>query len=300
MNCEAVRELLWAYLEKEITAEEAVKIEEHLKNCADCREELELQKEIMDSLQHIPDEELPDGFHAGLMQKLQAEATPNVVPFPVKQKKRPQYKQWGMVAAAVLVVVAAGGMNGMLSMRESQNAAVAEMKAADTAATADDFMDDLAVAEEVGSAEVKPKAEADYGYQKMNAPAAGVEMAATTTQEEAAAAYDMDALVEPASAEEKMMQFSVARSAKAEANHKVILQAADLQAAMAELQKAIAEAGGYEEPAAEGSVFAAVPVENYEGFLQAVSNIGALEWLQKGKPVADAVYETIEFQLIKK
>ena len=38
MNCETVKEMLWAYLEKEITAEEAVKIEEHLKNCAACRE----------------------------------------------------------------------------------------------------------------------------------------------------------------------------------------------------------------------------------------------------------------------
>ena len=63
MNCETVKEMLWAYLEKETTAEEAVKIEEHLKNCAVCREELELQKEIMDSLQNLPDEELPDGFH---------------------------------------------------------------------------------------------------------------------------------------------------------------------------------------------------------------------------------------------
>ena len=50
MNCEAVRALLWAYLEKETTAEETVKIEEHLKACADCREELELQKKMMETL----------------------------------------------------------------------------------------------------------------------------------------------------------------------------------------------------------------------------------------------------------
>ena len=70
MNCEAVKEMLWAYLEKETTAEETVKIEEHLKNCADCRKEWELQKEIMDSLQNIPDEALPEGYHIELMQKL--------------------------------------------------------------------------------------------------------------------------------------------------------------------------------------------------------------------------------------
>ena len=297
MNCEAVREMLWTYLEKETTAEEAVKIEEHLKNCADCRKELELQQEIMSSLRNIPDEELPDGFHAGLMQKLQAEAATNVVPFPAKQKKRPLYKQWGMIAAAVLVVAAAGGMNGMLSMRESQNAAVAEMKAADTAATADDFMDDLAVAEEVGSAEGKLKAEADYGYQKMNAPASGLEIAATTTQDEVAAAYDSDAVVEAASAEEETMQFSIARSARAEANDRGELVVPDVAAALAELQKAIAEADGYEEPAAEGSVFAAVPVENYDDFVKVVENIGTLTWTQKGKMEADAAYKTVEIIL---
>ena len=147
MNCETVKEMLWAYLEKETTAEEAVKIEEHLKNCAVCREELELQKEIMDSLQNIPDEELPDGFHANLMQKLQVEAAPNVVPFPVKKKKSPVYKQWGMIAAAVMVVVAAGGMNGMLGMRDAQNAAVQEMQKADTVNVAEYAVEDMAVEE---------------------------------------------------------------------------------------------------------------------------------------------------------
>ena len=81
MNCEAVREMLWAYLEKETTADEAVKIEEHLKTCADCRKELELQKEMMETLAGLPDVDLPEGYHAELMQKLQAEAAPNVVPY---------------------------------------------------------------------------------------------------------------------------------------------------------------------------------------------------------------------------
>ncbi|MBR5123167.1 MAG: zf-HC2 domain-containing protein, partial [Anaerotignum sp.] len=149
MNCEAVREMLWAYLEKELTAAEAVKIEEHLKNCADCREELKFQQEMMETLSGLPEEELPDGYHAELMQKLQAEAAPNVVPFPVKKKKQPVYKQWGMIAAAVMVVVAAGGMNGMLDMRESQNAAVQEMKAKDMAAPANAAGETMAVYDSV-------------------------------------------------------------------------------------------------------------------------------------------------------
>ena len=71
MNREAVREMLWAYLEKETTAEEAVKIEEHLENCAACREELKLQQELVETLSGLPDEELPEGYHAELMKKLQ-------------------------------------------------------------------------------------------------------------------------------------------------------------------------------------------------------------------------------------
>lgn len=297
MNCEAVKELLWAYLEKELTAEEAEKIEKHLENCEDCRKELNFQQEMMETLAGLPDEELPEGYHAELMQKLQAEVAPNVVPFPVKKKKQPMYKQWGMIAAAVLVVVATGGMNGMLGMRESQNAAVAEMKAVDTAETADYAMDDLAVAEEVGSAETQPKAVVDYDYQKMNEPAAGLEMAATTTQDESIAAYDMDTAVEAVSEEEDMMKFSVARSARAEANEKADLLVNDTTTALAELQKAIAEAGGYEEPAEEGSIFAVIPAENYDGFVKTVENIGELTWTQKGKMEAEAAYKTVEIIL---
>ena len=194
MNCETVKEMLWAYLEKETTAEEAVKIEEHLKNCAVCREELELQKEIMDSLQNIPDEELPDGFHAELMQKLQVEAAPNVVPFPVKKKKAPVYKQWGMIAAAVMVVVAAGGMNGMLGMRDVQNAAVQEMQKADTVNVAEYAVEDMA-AEEGSKDKVLMKAKT-ADHKKTAAPTSGVTVASATA-EDTFVVYD-DAVTEAA------------------------------------------------------------------------------------------------------
>ena len=35
MNCDKVKELLWAYLENKTTAEETAKIETHLEGCAD-------------------------------------------------------------------------------------------------------------------------------------------------------------------------------------------------------------------------------------------------------------------------
>ena len=298
MNCEAVKEMLWAYLEKETTAEEAEMIEAHLATCEACRAELNVQKEIMDSLQSIPDEELPDGFHAELMQKLRAEAAPNVVPFPQKaaqkKKKQPMYKQWGMIAAAVLVVVAAGGMNGMLEMRESQNAAVAEMKAADTAAVAESSVEDMAAEEEMDGF-------LTYSSKKKNAPTAGAETANVTGSE--VAVYDMDdaaavpEVVSMDTIEEESMKFSIARASEVQATDMAVLEVTDLTVAMAELQKAIAEAGGFEEAAEEGSVFAVIPVEAFEGFVKAMESFGTLEWTLQGSVEEGAAFRTVEIKL---
>ena len=95
MNCDKVKELLWAYLENKTTAEETAEIETHLEGCAACREELAQQKEIKNALASLPDEELPEGYHTELMQKLQAER--KIVPFPAKKKHG--WKQMSMIAA---------------------------------------------------------------------------------------------------------------------------------------------------------------------------------------------------------
>ena len=301
MNCETVREMLWAYLEKELTAEDAVKIEEHLNHCADCRKELELQKEMMETLSGLPEEELPEGYHTELMQKLQAEAAPKVVPFPVKKKKQPVWKQWGMIAAAVLVVVAAGGMNGMLDMRESQNAAVAEMKAADTAEPMAASAEDMIVAEE--STEITSDLDGAITYKKANAPAAGTETAGVTTQANekmSGAAYDAAAVPKVVSAEaeeEGPVVYSATRSVKVEANEKCTLLVTDTAVAIAELQKAIAEAGGFEEAAEEGSIIASIPVENYNSFVKAIERIGTLDWTMSGSAEEDAAFRTVKIQL---
>ena len=293
MNCEAVRELLWTYLEKETTAEEAVKIEEHLKNCAVCREELELQKEIMDSLQNLPDEELPDGFHANLMQKLQVEAAPNVVPFPVKKKKAPVYKQWGMIAAAVMVVVAAGGMNGMLGMRDAQNAAVQEVQKADTVNVAEYAAEDMA-AEEDSKDKVLMKANT-ADQKKMTAPAAGP-LAASATAKDTFAVYDGEATETAEEAE----SFSMTRSVEVQMTDTVVLAVTDTMQAKTALQDLILAVGGYEEIAAgEDCMIAVIPVEEFESFAEKMETIGSLEWTQKGSEETGAAWRTVEIQLYK-
>ena len=293
MNCETVKEMLWAYLEKETTAEEAVKIEEHLKNCAVCREELELQKEIMDSLQNIPDEELPDGFHASLMQKLQVEAAPNVVPFPVKKKKAPVYKQWGMIAAAVMVVVAAGGMNGMLGMRDAQNAAVQELQKVDTVEVAEYAAEDMA-AEEGNDGEMLMKAKT-ADHKKTAAPAAGATVASATA-EDTFAVYD-DVVTETA---EDTESFSMTRSVEVQMTDTVVLAVTDTMQAKTALQDLILAAGGYEETAAgEDCMIAVIPAEEFEAFTEKMGTIGSLEWTQKGSNETGVAWRTVEIQLYK-
>ncbi len=283
MNCETVREMLWAYLEKETTAEEAVKIEEHLKNCAVCREELELQKEMKEVLSGLPDEELPEGYHTELMQKLQAEAAPNVVPFPVRKKKQPVWRQWGMVAAAVLVVVAAGGMNGMLEMRESQNAAVQEMKMADTATPVEASGDTMAAYD---AAEDVSVSEPVYQSSKKTAAAENK-------------VHDDAVVYEGAVAEESMpAPLAIVRMAEVQVTDMATLTSEDVAAARVSLEKAIVIADGYEETATEENmVIAVIPVETFDSFVAEMEKIGTLEWTMQEPADENAAFRTIEIRL---
>ena len=281
MNCEAVREMLWAYLEKELTAAEAVKIEEHLKNCADCREELKFQQEMMETLSGLPDEELPDGYHAELMQKLQVEAAPNVVSFPVKKKKQPMYKQWGMIAAAVMVVVAAGGMNGMLEMRESQNAAVQEMQAKDMAAPANAAGETMAVYDSVEDVD---SPEPVYQNSKT--------MSKNVVSEDTV-------VYEGASVEESLSSpLAIVRTVEVKATDSATLTAENMDKVRLDLEKAIYIAEGYEEAATEENmIIAVIPVETFASFVDEMENMGTLVWTMQAEPDENMAFRTIEIKL---
>lgn len=310
MNCEAVKEMLWAYLKQELTAEEAVKIEEHLKSCAKCRKERNLCKEMMETLAGLPEEELPEGYHAELMQKLKAEAAPHVVPFPqkaAKKKKRPMYKQWGMIAAAVLAVVAAGGMDGLMAMRDSQNAAMEQMKAADTAEPMETAADDAALYNGIADVAEDYLADMDalditYQSGKQKSAAGASEESVTTQGGTRDAAEDGGAVPEVASEEEETpVQFSVTRSVERQDRGIAVLTVNDLAAAKAALQQAIAAVEGFEETAeAEDSVIAVIPGEAFEAFLAELEAIGEMNWQQKEDPAEGTPWRTIEIQLNRK
>lgn len=175
MKCEECRELLWIYLEWETMPEETAEIKAHLAECPECRKEAAKQMSIMESLRSLPEAEPPEGYHAELMRKIMAEApaqepakpepaVQDVQPNPTEwkvvrkteilqkakekkeweKKRRGRFKQWSLVAAAVLVIVAAGGINGIVRMRQEPLEAIQPVESFDESAAPRDVSPDAA------------------------------------------------------------------------------------------------------------------------------------------------------------
>ena len=316
MNCEKVKELLWAYLENKTTAEETAEIETHLEGCVACREELAQQKEMKNALASLPDEELPEGYHTELMQKLQAER--KVVPFPAKKKHG--WKQMSMIAAAVLVVVVAGGTRGMLEMRQNQNEEIEQILFENTALTADtgeEAAEQTAAdsATESNAAE-KSDTKEDFSEQetkKVKKPVSQkVAPKETTPKEttpketaksflpEGAATMPKAALYasEAENAMDRETLVSGTRAADSNAADSMTLQVAEKETALQAIRKSIEEAGGYEGSSADDVIQAVIPAANYADFLEQVGKLGEIQALFQGE--ADGTSHTINISVTEK
>lgn len=123
MNCIQCKEYLLEYAEGTLSDTLQKEVQAHIDTCPACAEEAALFAEMIDILQDMPEVELPEGYHAELMQKIQKESK-TVLPFPTAKKRN--WKNIGLVAAAVLLVAAAGGVQGIQKLRTAQEAVVAE------------------------------------------------------------------------------------------------------------------------------------------------------------------------------
>lgn len=326
MNCDKVKELLWAYLENKTTAEEAAEIETHLEGCAACREELAQQKEIKNALASLPDEELPEDYHTELMQKLQAER--KVVPFPAKKKHG--WKQMSMIAAAVLVVVVAGGTRGMLEMRQNQNEEIEQILFEDTALMADtgeETAEQTAAdsATENNAAE-KSDTKEDFSEQetkkvkkpvsqktapKETTPKEATPKEATpkeTTPKETAKSFWSDGAAtmpkaalyasEAENAVDSETLVSGTRALDSNAADSMTLQVEKKETALQAIRKSIEEAGGYEESSADDVIQAVIPVANYADFLEQVGKLGEIQALFQGEE--DGASRTISISVTEK
>lgn len=326
MNCDKVKELLWAYLENKTTAEETAEIETHLEGCAACREELAQQKEMKNALASLPDEELPEGYHTELMQKLQAER--KIVPFPAKKKHG--WKQMSMIAAAVLVVVVAGGTRGMLEMRQNQNEEIEQILFEDTALMADtgeEAAEQTAAdsATENNAAE-KSDTKEDFSEQetkkakkpvsqktapKETTPKEATPKEATpkeTTPKETAKSFWSDGAAtmpkaalyasEAENAMDSETLVSGTRAMDSNAADSMTLQVEKKETALQAIRKSIEEAGGYEESSADDVIQAVIPVANYADFLEQVGKLGEIQAFSQGEE--DGASRTISISVTEK
>lgn len=324
MNCDKVKELLWAYLENKTTAEEAAEIETHLEGCAACREELAQQKEIKNALASLPDEELPEDYHTELMQKLQAER--KVVPFPAKKKHG--WKQMSMIAAAVLVVVVAGSTRGMLEMRQNQNEEIEQILFEDTALMADtgeEAAEQTAAdsATENNAAE-KSDTKEDFSEQETKkakkpvsqktAPKETTPKEATeatpkeTTPKETAKSFWSDGAAtmpkaalyasEAENAVDSETLVSDTRAMDSNAADSMTLQVEKKETALQAIRKSIEDCGGYEESSADDVIQAVIPVANYADFLEQVGKLGEIQAFFQGEE--DGASRTISISVTEK
>ena len=326
MNCDKVKELLWAYLENKTTAEETAKIETHLEGCAACREELAQQKEIKNALASLPDEELPEDYHTELMQKLQAER--KVVPFPAKKKHG--WKQMSMIAAAVLVVVVAGGTRGMLEMRQNQNEEIEQILFEDTALMADTGEEaaeqTAADSATENNAVEKSDPKEDFSEQetkkakkpvsqktapKETTPKEATPKEATpkeTTPKETAKSFWSDGAAtmpkaalyasEAENAMDSETLVSDTRAMDSNAADSMTLQVEKKETALQAIRKSIEEAGGYEESSADDVIQAVIPVANYADFLEQVGKLGEIQAFFQGEE--DGASRTISISVTEK
>ena len=326
MNCDKVKELLWAYLENKTTAEETAEIETHLEGCAACREELAQQKEIKNALASLPDEELPEDYHTELMQKLQAER--KVVPFPAKKKHG--WKQISMIAAAVLVVVVAGGTRGMLEMRQNQNEEIEQILFEDTALMADTGEEaaeqTAADSATENNAVEKSDTKEDFSEQetkkakkpvsqktapKETTPKEATPKEATpkeTTPKETAKSFWSDGAAtmpkaalyasEAENAMDSETLVSGTRAMDSNAADSMTLQVEKKETALQAIRKSIEEAGGYEGSSADDVIQAVIPAANYADFLEQVGKLGEIQALFQGE--ADGVSHTISISVTEK
>lgn len=324
MNCDKVKELLWAYLENKTTAEETAEIETHLEGCAACREELAQQKEIKNALASLPDEELPEDYHTELMQKLQAER--KVVPFPAKKKHG--WKQMSMIAAAVLVVVVAGGTRGMLEMRQNQNEEIEQILFEDTALMADTGEEaaeqTAADSATENNAAGKSDTKEDFSEQETKkakkpvsqktAPKETTPKEATeatpkeTTPKETAKSFWSDGAAtmpkaalyasEAENAMDSETLVSGTRALDSNAADSMTLQVEKKETALQAIRKSIEEAGGYEESSADDVIQAVIPVANYADFLEQVGKLGEIQAFFQGEE--DGVSRTISISVTEK
>ena len=114
--CKDYEALLDLYVDGELTAEDMMKVRDHLDTCPTCQSYVDDALTIRAAFPEAEETELPEGFHESVMTRISQTAVP--------KKKRRAWMGLAPVAAACLALAVAvqGGLPGMDAKQEAATA----------------------------------------------------------------------------------------------------------------------------------------------------------------------------------
>lgn len=109
MNCDGVRGLLSAYLDGELSPGELLRVEQHLRRCHACADEVDALRQTISLVQSMDEVEVPASFRVSLHERLVALGPPVAVRrVPAARTWQRSLRTWAMPAAAAAAVLAVG------------------------------------------------------------------------------------------------------------------------------------------------------------------------------------------------
>lgn len=110
MNCDGVSNLLSAYLDGELTPGELLRVEEHLRRCHACADEVDSLRQTVALVASLEEVEVPASFQMQLHQRLVALGPPMaaVRRLPAAPTWQRNVRRWAVPAAAAAAALAIG------------------------------------------------------------------------------------------------------------------------------------------------------------------------------------------------
>jgi len=123
MNCDGVRGLLSAYVDGELSAGELLRVEQHLRRCHWCADEVDALRQTIALVASLQEVEVPAAFHAQLHSRLVALGPPvqaGRTAVAIGRNSRPNYRRWAAPAAAAAALVIGLSSYNILGARSSR------------------------------------------------------------------------------------------------------------------------------------------------------------------------------------
>jgi|GEM_PF-5281792 Predicted integral membrane protein len=105
MDCDKALEMMSLYIDLELNKEEQEKLFEHIDCCEQCRQEFEMLKDIVGTLNKEEFLPLPCDYHEELMAKVNDIKIENVNFGKNGKDNRKKWKKYGSIAAAAVLVI---------------------------------------------------------------------------------------------------------------------------------------------------------------------------------------------------